>query len=144
MGIALVVAAFAEVALITFQAAKGRHSHFNEATPLDGSIWIAMGVLMLANLIAAIFVIVDRQTDRVSTWTVRLGLVISTLGVASGGLMVTGVPGQTWAGDFAGPELGVRLSVSELGGRGGGPAGSPAGGLRPGRGPAGPPRRARP
>ncbi|SNS23421.1 hypothetical protein SAMN05216276_100675 [Streptosporangium subroseum] len=106
MGTALVVAAFAEVALITFQAAKGRHSHFNEATPLDGSIWIAMGVtigvLMLANLIAAIFVIVDRQTDRVSTWTVRLGLVISTLGVASGGLMVTGVPGQTWAEDVAG------------------------------------------
>ncbi|AWS43981.1 hypothetical protein [Streptosporangium sp. 'caverna'] len=106
MGTALVVAAFAEVALITYQAAKGRHSHFNEATPLDGSIWVAMGVtigvLMLANLIAAIFVIVDRQTDRVSTWTVRLGLVISALGIASGGLMVTGVPGQTWAEDFAG------------------------------------------
>jgi hypothetical protein len=106
MGTALVVAAFAEVALIAFQAARGRHSHFNEATPLDGSIWIAMGVtigvLMLANLVVAIFVIVDRQTDRVSTWTVRLGLVISTLGVASGALMVTGVPGQTWAEDFAG------------------------------------------
>jgi uncharacterized membrane protein YhaH (DUF805 family) len=106
MGTALVVAAFAEVALIAFQAARGRHSHFNEATPLDASLWIAMGVtigvLMLANLVAAIFVIVDRQTDRVSTWTVRLGLVISTLGVASGGLMVTGVPGQTWAEDFAG------------------------------------------
>ncbi|WP_371786077.1 hypothetical protein [Streptosporangium subroseum] len=106
MGTALVVAAFAEVALITYQAARGRHSHFNEATSLDGSIWIAMGVtigvLMLANLVAAIFVIVDRQTDRVNTWTVRLGLVISTLGIASGGLMVTGVPGQTWAEDFAG------------------------------------------
>jgi uncharacterized membrane protein YhaH (DUF805 family) len=106
MGTALVVAAFAEVALIAFQSARGRHSHFNEATSLDGSIWIAMGVtigvLMLANLVAAVFVIVDRQADRVSTWAVRLGLVVSTLGIASGGLMVTGVPGQTWAEDFAG------------------------------------------
>ncbi|GII30207.1 hypothetical protein [Planotetraspora mira] len=106
MGTALVVAAFAEVALIAIQAARGRHSHFNEATSLDASIWIAMGatigVLMLANLVAAVFVIVDRQADRVSTWAVRLGLTISTLGIASGGLMVTGVPGQTWAEDFAG------------------------------------------
>jgi uncharacterized membrane protein YhaH (DUF805 family) len=106
MGTALVVAGLGEVALIAFQAARGRHSHFNEATALDGWIWIAMGatigVLMLANLIAALFVIIDRQADRVSTWTVRLGLIVSTLGIASGGLMVTGVPGQTWAEDFAG------------------------------------------
>ncbi|GAA3606843.1 hypothetical protein GCM10022419_109610 [Nonomuraea rosea] len=106
MGTALVVAGLGEVALIAFQAARGRHSHFNEATALDGWIWIAMGatigVLMLANLIAALFVIIDRQADRVSTWTVRLGLIVSTIGIASGGLMVTGVPGQTWAEDFAG------------------------------------------
>ncbi|MEV4111825.1 hypothetical protein [Nonomuraea sp. NPDC049695] len=105
-GTALVVAGLGEVALIAFQAARGRHSHFNEATPLDRSIWIAMGVtiglLMLANLAAAVFVIIERQADRVSTWTVRLGLVVSTFGIASGGLMVTSVPGQTWAEDFAG------------------------------------------
>ncbi|MFC7648432.1 hypothetical protein ACFQX6_54305 [Streptosporangium lutulentum] len=63
---------------------------------------VTIGVLMLANLVAAVFVIVDRRADRVSAWAVRLGIVISTLGIASGGLMVTGVPGQTWAEDFAG------------------------------------------
>ncbi|GAA3658367.1 hypothetical protein GCM10022224_022160 [Nonomuraea antimicrobica] len=106
MGTTLAAAGLGEVVLIALQAARGRHSHFNEATPLDGAIWIAMGatigVLMLANLVAAIFVIVERQADRVSTWTVRIGLVVSTLGVASGALMATGVPGQTWAEDFAG------------------------------------------
>ncbi|MEV0390885.1 hypothetical protein [Nonomuraea sp. NPDC050643] len=103
---ALVTAALAEVALIVFQAARGRHSHFNEATPLDGAIWIAMGVtigvLMLANLTAAVLVLVERQADRVSTWSVRFGLIVSTLGISSGALMVTGVPRQTWAEDFAG------------------------------------------
>ncbi|WP_223190735.1 hypothetical protein [Nonomuraea terrae] len=106
MGTVLVGAGVIEVALIAFQAARGRHSHFNESTPLDGAIWIAMGVtiglLMIANLVAAILVITERQTDLVNTWTVRLGVVISTLGVSSGGLMVTGVPGQTWAENFAG------------------------------------------
>ncbi|PZG12061.1 hypothetical protein C1J01_33920 [Nonomuraea aridisoli] len=106
MGTVLVAAGLTEVVLITFQAARGRHSHFNVSTQLDAAIWIAMGVtiglLMIANLIAAILVIAERQTDRVNTWTVRIGLVISTLGVSSGALMVTGVPGQTWAETFAG------------------------------------------
>ncbi|SEG83525.1 hypothetical protein SAMN05444920_105215 [Nonomuraea solani] len=106
MGTALVTAATAEVALIVFQAARGRHSHFNEATPLDRWIWIAMGVtigvLMIANLVVAVAVLAERQADRVSTWTVRLGVIVSTLGLSTGGLMVTGVPGQTWAEDFAG------------------------------------------
>ncbi|MEU7895731.1 hypothetical protein AB0B45_23105 [Nonomuraea sp. NPDC049152] len=106
MGTVLAAAGTAEVALIAFQAGRARHSHFNEATPLDKSIWIAMGatigVLMIANLVAGILVILDRQADRVSTWAVRLGLIVSTLGISSGGLMVTRVPGQTWAEDFAG------------------------------------------
>lgn len=106
MGTLLVVAGMIEVVLITFQAARGRHSHFNVATPFDRGVFIAMGVtiglLLVANLVAAILVIVERQADRVSTWAVRLGLVVSSLGLASGSLMVTGVPGQSWAENLAG------------------------------------------
>ncbi|WP_176903423.1 hypothetical protein [Nonomuraea maritima] len=106
MGTLLVVTGTIEVVLITFQAARGRHSHFNVATPFDRAVFIAMGVtiglLLVANLVAAILVIVERQADRVGTWAVRLGLVVSSLGLASGSLMVTGVPGQNWAENLAG------------------------------------------
>ncbi|MFI6319136.1 hypothetical protein ACIBG8_16525 [Nonomuraea sp. NPDC050556] len=106
MGTALVIAGAAEVAIIFGQAARNRHSHFNEATELDAALWKAMGVtigvLLLANIVAAILLLLERQADRVMTWAVRAGLVISAIGLSLGGLMVVHVPGQSWAEDMAG------------------------------------------
>jgi hypothetical protein len=105
-GTVLAVAGVAEVALIVLQAARERQSHFNIATPLDSVIFAVMGMtimgLMLANIVAAVAVLLDRQADRPTTWGVRLGLVISTLGLAIGGLMLGPRPGQDVAGGVIG------------------------------------------
>ncbi|NUW31174.1 hypothetical protein HTZ77_07030 [Nonomuraea sp. SMC257] len=105
-GTVLAVAGVAEVALITFQAARGHRSHFNATTPLDGILFGVMGMmiigLMVANIVAAVAVLLDRQADGPSTWAVRLGLAISTLGLASGGLMLGPQPGQSVDGGVIG------------------------------------------
>ncbi|NUR90711.1 MAG: hypothetical protein HOY71_42100 [Nonomuraea sp.] len=98
MGTALVAAGVGETALIFFQAARWHRSHFNQSTELDGNIWKAMGitigVLMVAQLVAGITVALERQADAVTTWTVRLGLLISTLGLGAGGFMLGPKPGE--------------------------------------------------
>lgn len=105
-GTVLAVAGVAEVAVITFQAARAHRSHFNAATPFDSALFGVMGVmiigLMVANIVAAVAVLLDRQADGPSTWAVRFGLVISTLGLASGGLMLGPRPGQSLAGGVIG------------------------------------------
>ncbi|MDF2707658.1 MAG: hypothetical protein K0R62_3310 [Nonomuraea muscovyensis] len=105
-GTVLAVAGVTEVAVIVFQAARGHRSHFNASSPLDAALFGAMGLmimaLMLANLVAAVAVLLDRQADRPTTWGVRIGLVISSLGLASGGLMLGPRPGQSVAGGVIG------------------------------------------
>lgn len=97
-GTALAVAGLGEIAIIVLQAARGHRSHFNQSTELDGNLWklmgITIGVLMVANIVGAILVALERQADRVSTWTVRIGLLISTLGIAAGAFMLGPKPGQ--------------------------------------------------
>ncbi|GAA3196642.1 hypothetical protein [Nonomuraea roseoviolacea] len=105
-GTVLAVAGVAEVAVITFQAARAHRSHFNAATPFDAVLFGVMGMmiigLMVANVVAAVAVLLDRQADGPSTWAVRFGLAISTLGLASGGLMLGPRPGQSVDGGVIG------------------------------------------
>jgi len=90
-----VVAVFGalEVALIATQSARGRRSHFNNTTPLDERIWTAMGVTIgvfyVATLVIAILLLIQRLGDAPTTWALRLGLVISMVGMALGFLMLT-------------------------------------------------------
>jgi hypothetical protein len=99
-----VVAAFAalEVALIVFQAARGRQSHFNNATPLDEMIFQAMGatigVLYLASLVIAALLLRQRMSDPAIKWTLRLGLLIALVGMALGFLMLSPTPEQQASG----------------------------------------------
>ncbi|MBF9131343.1 hypothetical protein I0C86_20595 [Plantactinospora sp. S1510] len=95
-----VVAVFGalEVALIVFQAARGRQSHFNNATPLDETIFGAMGatigVLYLGSLVLAVLLLRQRMSDPAVAWTVRLGLIIALVGMALGFLMLRPTPEQ--------------------------------------------------
>jgi len=81
-----------EVAIIDLQAARGTTSHFNIATPLDAALFGIMGVAILIVWLTSIAVTValfrQQFPDRGMGWALRLGLAISVLGSATGGLMV--------------------------------------------------------
>jgi hypothetical protein len=94
----LAIALVLEVVIIDVQAARGTTSHFNIATPVDsilfGIMGVAIGVLWLA--IIGVFVVSLRQrfSDPAWGWSLRLGLLITVLGSASGGLMLRMTPEQ--------------------------------------------------
>lgn len=87
-----------EVAIIFVQAWRGRASHFNLSTPLDALLFSAMGIGILTQTAGAIAVAVAlwRQpfADAAMGWALRLGLTISILGSATGGLMTRPTPEQ--------------------------------------------------
>lgn len=81
-----------EVTIIDVQAARGTTSHFNVSTPVDASLFGIMGfaILIVWLTSAAVTVALFRQqfSDRAMGWALRLGLLITVLGSATGGLMV--------------------------------------------------------
>lgn len=87
-----------EVAIIAAQAWRGTTSHFNVATPLDAALFSLMGAGILLQTLASIAVAVAlwRQPigDRARGWALRLGMTITILGGAAGGLMVTPTAAQ--------------------------------------------------
>jgi hypothetical protein len=88
-----------EVALIDIQAMRGTTSHFNVATPADGILFsvmgTAIGILWLASIgvLAALFH--QKFADQSFGWSLRLGMLITILGSASGGLMLRATHEQT-------------------------------------------------
>jgi hypothetical protein len=86
-----------EVGIIALQAWRGTTSHFNNATPLDAALFTAMGLGILVQTLISVLVAVAlwRQSfaDR-ARWALRLGMTITILGAASGGLMTRPTPAQ--------------------------------------------------
>jgi len=97
-GTVVAVTGFVEVGLIVLQAARGRQSHFNFATPLDTAIYALMAttiaVLYGGTLVLAVLLLLQRMPDRAAAWTLRLGLAIAMVGMALGYLMVLPTPEQ--------------------------------------------------
>ncbi|MBB6549445.1 hypothetical protein [Nonomuraea rubra] len=98
-----------EYAIIVAQVIRGRQSHFNVATPLDGILWGVMGtsitVLWLANIVVALFLIRREIGGRTLTWAVRSGAAISLLGIGMAFLMTRPTEAQRAAmreGGFGG------------------------------------------
>lgn len=87
-----------EVAIICVQAARGTTSHFNISTPFDATLFATMGIGILIAWLASVAVAValfrERFTDPVFGWAMRLGMLISVIGAASGGLMTKPTPHQ--------------------------------------------------
>jgi uncharacterized membrane protein YhaH (DUF805 family) len=102
-GTVIAVFGFLEVALIAFQAGRGRMSHFNQTTDLDEEIFTAMGatigVFYVATIVVAVVLMIQRTGDRALTWTLRLGLLIALVGMALGFLMVLPSEEQIAAGE---------------------------------------------
>ena len=81
-----------EVAIIAAQAWRGTTSHFNVSTLLDGVLFGAMGALILAQTIAsaAVAVALWRErafADQAMGWAMRIGMTLTIVGAATGGLM---------------------------------------------------------
>jgi hypothetical protein len=87
-----------EIAVICVQAWRGEASHFNVSTPLNALLFSAMGLGIMTQTAAAVAVAVAlwRQpfTDAAMGWALRLGLTISIVGSATGGLMTRPTPEQ--------------------------------------------------
>lgn len=91
VGSIVVLTLAAELLVIAGQAARGLASHFNVATPLDAALWSLMGVtivvLWMAHLAIAWLVIRQRFASPPLAWSLRLGLVITLIGMTLGFLM---------------------------------------------------------
>ena len=100
-----------EVGLIDIQAARGITSHYNVATPLDATVFVVMGVAILAAWAAAIALTVavfrQRFADESFGWAIRLGLLVTVLGQATGGLMT-----QPTSAQMASARAGERMTIS--------------------------------
>lgn len=81
-----------EIAIIDVQAARGVTSHFNNTTALDRTLFIimgtAIGVLWLTSvgILAALFK--QKFENPAWGWALRLGMLITVIGSAAGGMMV--------------------------------------------------------
>ncbi|RSD22044.1 hypothetical protein [Amycolatopsis eburnea] len=89
----LVLIFAAEYVLLTFQAARGRASHFNIATPQDELIYNVMGKMIIglqaATLALTVLVLFTKLEDRATFWAVRAGAVLSLAGISLGILMTS-------------------------------------------------------
>lgn len=87
-----------EVAIIDIQAARGTTSHFNNSTPLDRTLFSIMGagigILLVTSIGITLALFKQRFEDRAWGWALRLGMLISVLGSAAGGIMVAPTPDQ--------------------------------------------------
>jgi hypothetical protein len=103
-----------EVAIIYLQAWRGTTSHFNLSTPLDSALFGTMGIGIAVLWIAtvAVFLTAMKQhfDDKTWGWALRLGLLITVIGSAAGGMMIShqahtvgavdggpGIPGLGWS-----------------------------------------------
>lgn len=98
MGTIIAVAGVGELVVIVLQVVRGRQSHFNITTVFDGLMWSFMAVMIIvlfvANLIWSIALWRNRDGDRSVTLAIRFGIVISIIGLALGGTMVSPRPDQ--------------------------------------------------
>ena len=103
-GIAFVV----EMVIVAGQAARGRASHFNISTPLDEFLYTRMRdfviVIFLMNVLIAVLLLRQRLPDPVFAWSVRLGILLSLVGMGVAVLMTVPNPATAaaWEAGYAG------------------------------------------
>lgn len=88
--VVLVTFALEWLAIVT-QVVRGTTSHFNVATPFDAALWglmaVAINVLLVANVVVAGLLLTQRFERPSLGWAVRLGLMITIVGMAQAFLM---------------------------------------------------------
>lgn len=111
MAIVIVVTGAIEEVIIFGQVIRGTRSHYNMTTALDGTLWVIMGssivILFLATLVIGIGLMRARLGDASITWSIRLGIAITLVGLALGNLMPqreSGVEGIAGAHTVGAPD----------------------------------------
>jgi hypothetical protein len=107
-----VVALFVEMALIAGAAALGTTSHYNVSTPFHAAVWYTMAasiaLVWTMNLLAAVLLVIQRMPDPAFAWALRLGLVVSLVGMAVAFPMTQETPVQARAAEAAGIEAPIQ------------------------------------
>jgi hypothetical protein len=92
LGVITAAALLIEIVIIDLQAARGTTSHFNNSTPLDAVLFGVMGLSILILWLASVGICfaLFRQpfANRAWGWSLRLGMLITVIGSAVGGMMV--------------------------------------------------------
>lgn len=92
-------ALFVEMALIAGAAAFGTTSHFNVSTPLHAAVWGTMtafvALIWAMNLLAALLLLAQRMPDPAFALALRLGLVVSLVGMNVAFLMTQETPSRS-------------------------------------------------
>ncbi len=80
-----------EMILIIGQVIRGTTSHFNFSTPFDGAVYVMMAVFITLvwsmTFIAAILLLLQRMPNPIFAWSLRLGILLSLVGMAVAILM---------------------------------------------------------
>jgi hypothetical protein len=118
------VALLIEMVLIAYAAALGTTSHFNISTPVSAAVWTTMGLAVVlvwaANLLTIVLLLVQRLPYPAFAWALRLGLIVSFVGMGLAFLMTSPTPGQIQAAGVDGemPIAGAHSVGVEDGGPG--------------------------
>ena len=87
-----------ETALIAMQVVRGTTSHFNVSTPFDAAVFSLMGGFITAvsvcTLLLAILLIRQHLPDPAFAWSLRLGVLVTFVGMAVAFLMTTPTAAQ--------------------------------------------------
>jgi hypothetical protein len=97
-GWVLAAALILEIAIIDVQAARGTTSHFNAATTVDGALFGIMGLSILILWLASVCILIalfrQKFEDPAWGWSLRMGMLVTVLGSAAGGMMLRMTPEQ--------------------------------------------------
>lgn len=81
-----------EIVVIDLQAARGTTSHFNMAGSMDRVAFVTMGisiVILWLSMVGMAYALMRQKLQPVSwAWALRLALLLSVVGAASGGFML--------------------------------------------------------
>src|ERR671913_65461 len=88
------------------------HKPLQRCNPLDGALWDAMAFFVVlawaANLLTAVLLLVQRMPDPAFAWSLRLGVLISFVGMSVAFLMTTETPEQAQAAEAAGIDAPIQ------------------------------------
>lgn len=91
MGWVVSVVLILEVSIIDLQAARGVASHFNVTSTLNGVLFSVMGTSIAVLWLASIGLLVALFRQKFSNpgwgWWLRMGMLVTVVGAASGGIM---------------------------------------------------------